>query len=196
MKFSNLSHLSLSSSLLHLLSKTFSHQKSSASSFQDGLWLLKYEVIWEHIDILIVVVVRRLSRRWKVKTLLAGPSPTSPMKAKITMFPIFNTDLTFSSIITHSVVLDTLQITAIALVISFTPASFIIHSAILPLILAIPMYSISGCFERVQRTIWGGILGSHSSGYLLQYLEVALLGRYAFEGLGPASPDQNVRLAK
>jgi len=131
-----------------------------------------------------------------VKTLLAGPSPTSPMKAKITMFPISNTDLTFSSIITHPVVLDTLQITAIALVISFTPASSIIRSATLPLILAIPMYSIPGCFERVQRTIWGGILGSHSSGYLLQYLEVALLGRYAFEGLGPASPDQNVRLAK
>jgi hypothetical protein len=34
--------------------------------------LLEYEVIWGHIDIL-VVVVRRLSRRWKVKTLLAAP---------------------------------------------------------------------------------------------------------------------------
>jgi len=42
-----------------------------------------------HIGIL-VVVVRRLSRRWKVKTLLAGPSPTSPMKAKITISPISN----------------------------------------------------------------------------------------------------------
>ena len=42
-----------------------------------------------HIDIL-VVVVRRLSRRWKVKTLLAGPSPTSPMKAEITISPISN----------------------------------------------------------------------------------------------------------
>jgi hypothetical protein len=40
-----------------------------------------------HIGIL-VVAVRRLSRRWKVKTLLAGPSSTSPMKAKITIFPI------------------------------------------------------------------------------------------------------------
>jgi len=51
--------------------------------------LLEYEVIWGHIDIL-VVVVRRLSRRWKVKTLLAGPSPTSPMKAEITVSPISN----------------------------------------------------------------------------------------------------------
>jgi len=43
-----------------------------------------------HIGIL-VVVVRRLSRRWKVKTLrvLAGPSPTSPMKAEITISPYF-----------------------------------------------------------------------------------------------------------
>ncbi len=43
-----------------------------------------------HIGIL-VVAVRRLSRRWKVKTLLAGPSPTSPMKAEITISPISNT---------------------------------------------------------------------------------------------------------
>jgi len=47
--------------------------------------LLEYKVIWGHIDIL-VVAVRRLSRRWKVKTLLAGPSHTSPMKAEITVF--------------------------------------------------------------------------------------------------------------
>jgi len=43
-----------------------------------------------HIDILVVAVVRRLSRRWKVKTLPAGPSPTSPMKAEITISPISN----------------------------------------------------------------------------------------------------------
>jgi len=51
--------------------------------------VLEHEVIWGHIDIL-VVAVRRLSR-WKVKTLLAGPSPTSPMKAEITISPISNT---------------------------------------------------------------------------------------------------------
>ncbi len=51
--------------------------------------VLEYEVIWGHIDIL-VVVVRRLSRRWKLKTRLAGPSPTSPMKAEITISPISN----------------------------------------------------------------------------------------------------------
>jgi hypothetical protein len=44
--------------------------------------LLEHKVIWGHIDILIVAV-RRLSRRWKVKTRLAGPSPTSPMKATV-----------------------------------------------------------------------------------------------------------------
>jgi len=53
--------------------------------------LLEYEVIWGHIDIL-VVVVRRLSRRWKVKTLLAGPSPTSPIEAEVTNSPISNTN--------------------------------------------------------------------------------------------------------
>jgi len=44
--------------------------------------VLEYEVIWGHIDILVVVVRR-----------LAGPSPTSPMKAKITISPISNTPL-------------------------------------------------------------------------------------------------------
>ncbi len=51
-----------------------------------------------HIGIL-VVVVRRLSRRWKVKTLLvlAGPSPSSPMKAEITISPISNTACVYCS---------------------------------------------------------------------------------------------------
>jgi len=53
---------------------------------------LKYEVIWGHIDIL-VVAVRRLSRRWKVKTLLAGSSPTSPMRRRLPT-PLFPTGLT------------------------------------------------------------------------------------------------------
>jgi hypothetical protein len=46
--------------------------------------VLEYEVIWGHIDIL-VVAVRSLSRSEQVKTLLAGPSPISPMKAEITI---------------------------------------------------------------------------------------------------------------
>jgi len=52
-------------------------------------FLLEYEVIWGHIDIL-VIAVRRLSRRWKVKTLLAGPSPTSPMRRRLPT-PLFPT---------------------------------------------------------------------------------------------------------
>jgi len=51
--------------------------------------MLEYEVIWGHIDIL-VVAVRSLSRSEQVKTLLAGPSLISPMKAKITIFSISN----------------------------------------------------------------------------------------------------------
>ncbi len=51
--------------------------------------MLEYEVIWGHIDIL-VVAVRRLSRRWKVKTLLAGPSPTSPVRRRLPT-PLFPT---------------------------------------------------------------------------------------------------------
>jgi len=38
----------------------------------------------------LVVAVRRLSRRWKVKTLLAGSSPTSPMRRRLPT-PLFPT---------------------------------------------------------------------------------------------------------
>ncbi len=48
-----------------------------------------------HIGIL-VVVVRRLSRRWKVKTLLAGPSPTSPVRRRLPT-PLFPTHTPFST---------------------------------------------------------------------------------------------------
>ncbi len=41
-----------------------------------------------HIGIL-VVAVRRLSRRWKVKTLL-GPQPYQPCEAEVTNSPISN----------------------------------------------------------------------------------------------------------
>jgi len=58
---------------------------------------LENEVIWGHIDIL-VVAVRRLSRRWKVETLLAGPSPTSPMKRRLPtpLFPTFSPKISIS----------------------------------------------------------------------------------------------------
>ncbi len=40
---------------------------------------------------ILVVVVWKLSRRWKVKTLLAGPSPTSPMRRRLPT-PLFPTE--------------------------------------------------------------------------------------------------------
>ncbi len=51
--------------------------------------MLEYEVIWGHFGIL-VVAVGSLSRSEQVKTLLAGPSPTSPVKAEITISPTSN----------------------------------------------------------------------------------------------------------
>jgi hypothetical protein len=65
--------------------------------FMHGFSLLENEVIWGHIDIL-VVAVRRLSRRWKVKTLLAGSSPTSPMKRRLPtpLFPTFSPKISIS----------------------------------------------------------------------------------------------------
>jgi len=51
---------------------------------------LQYEAIWG-ILIYGVEAVRSLSRRSEqVKTLLAGPSAISPMKAEITISPISN----------------------------------------------------------------------------------------------------------
>jgi hypothetical protein len=60
-------------------------------SFCSRKTLLEHEVIWGHIDIF-VVAVRSLSTRRseQAKTLPAGPSPISPMKAEITISPISN----------------------------------------------------------------------------------------------------------
>ena len=43
-----------------------------------------------HIGILVVVVRRLYLRRWKAKTLLAGPSPTSPIRRRLPT-PLFPT---------------------------------------------------------------------------------------------------------
>ncbi len=49
--------------------------------------MLEYEVIWGHIDTLFWLLLfegyLRVGRRWKVKTPLAGLSPTSPMKRRL-----------------------------------------------------------------------------------------------------------------
>ncbi len=51
--------------------------------------LLEDEVIWG-ILVCRLKLDRSLSRSDQVKTLLAGPSPISPMKAEITISPISN----------------------------------------------------------------------------------------------------------
>ncbi len=49
--------------------------------------LLKYEVMG-HIDIL-VIAVRRLSRRWKVKNPTSGPQPYQPYEGGDYHLPYF-----------------------------------------------------------------------------------------------------------
>jgi len=51
--------------------------------------LLEGEVIWGTL-VCRLKLDRSLSRSEQVKTLLAGPSPISPMKADITISPISN----------------------------------------------------------------------------------------------------------
>ena len=53
---------------------------------------------WKTRSYVLVVAVRRLSRRWKVKTLLAGLSPTSPMKRRLPtpLFPTFSPKIPIS----------------------------------------------------------------------------------------------------
>jgi hypothetical protein len=52
--------------------------------------MLKYEVIWGHIDIL-VVAVRRLSRRLEGENSTSEPQPYQPYEGGMTISPIFNT---------------------------------------------------------------------------------------------------------
>ena len=97
---------------------------------------------------------------------------------------------------THPFILELLQIATITLVIGFTSASSLIRPAFLPLVIAITAYSIPRCFDRTQNVIWNGPLAGDSTAYVLQYIEIALLGRYAMEAGGPTNPDRNLRFVK
>ncbi|MCJ1247107.1 hypothetical protein MMC30_004318 [Trapelia coarctata] len=97
------------------------------------------------------------------------------------------------ALLTHPFMFELLQMTIIIIVIGFTSTSSIIRPAISPLILAISVYSLPRCFDKVQHTIWLGILGGNSTASILQYIELAFLGRYAIEFGGPSNPDRNLR---
>jgi hypothetical protein len=65
--------------------------RSNVTARAWGQNLLEYEVIWG-ILVYGVEAVRSLSRSEQVKTLLAGPSPTSPMRRRLPT-PLFPTEL-------------------------------------------------------------------------------------------------------
>lgn len=99
-------------------------------------------------------------------------------------------------LISHPLTLDLLQITTVAFVVAYTSATSIVRPAIFPVILVIPWYSIPTCSYRVYHSMWAGIIGSHSSTYLLQYIEIALLSKWSFESCGPGINPQDLRLAR
>ncbi len=51
--------------------------------------------IWDHMRYIniLIVVVKRLSKRWKMKTLLASLSSISSIETKIINFSIFNRNM-------------------------------------------------------------------------------------------------------
>ena len=102
----------------------------------------------------------------------------------------------WNSVVSHPLTLDIVQITAITLVVALTSATSIVRLAIFPIILAIPWYSVPKCPTRVYHTFWAGTIGSYSTAYLLQYIDIALLSKWDFESHGPTVQPQAGRLAK
>ena len=87
----------------------------------------------------------------------------------------------------------------IALVVGFTSASSMLRLAALPFILYVPWYMATRCSDQVFYSAWASTIGSHSSAYFFQYVEIALLSKWAFRVSGEEGPtkvDPNIRLAR
>ena len=97
---------------------------------------------------------------------------------------------------THPLFLDIIQITTIALVVSFTVANSRLRLLVLPLTLSIPWYVVPRCRERVQGDIWSGIAGSTSVFYCLTFVDLALLSKWCFESHGPSDPIYSLHFAR
>lgn len=85
------------------------------------------------------------------------------------------------------------EIATIVLVTGFTCAWSTIRPAVLPLVLVVSVYTIPRYFDQLQRTIVIGVLGGSNTANVLQYIELALLGRYAVESGGQMDSDRNLR---
>ena len=91
--------------------------------------------------------------------------------------------------------LEVSQGLVIVLTVGFTSATSVLRLAALPYVLYVPWYISTHCGNRVFYSVWASIIGSHSSAYLFQYIEVALLSKSAFPD-GPTNVDPNIQLAQ
>lgn len=87
--------------------------------------------------------------------------------------------------IDHILTVIALQVFLNAFVVGFTPPSSLIRLAVLPIIVACVYQVIPVCLPATGKVISAALLGAHSLSFLLQYIDTALLSKWAIETNGP-----------
>ena len=84
----------------------------------------------------------------------------------------------------HPILLLITEVIIISFITGFTAPLSILRVAALPLVALCVCIAIPACHTRVQRSPWGALVGGYSITVLFQYISVALLSRWSFEGRG------------
>ncbi|MCJ1477785.1 hypothetical protein MMC13_006458 [Lambiella insularis] len=94
---------------------------------------------------------------------------------------------------THPLTLTSIQLLLLAFIIGYTAPSSPLRPSFLPLTATLSWHVIHSCPARVPSRFWRGIFASYSSGFVLQYADLALLGNWTFPTAGPRNPAIHLR---
>ena len=86
------------------------------------------------------------------------------------------TSLVLVSLSTHPLTLTSLQLLHLAFLISYTTPSSSLRPSLLPFIATLSWHVIHSCPARLPSRFWRGILAGYSTGFVLQSVDLALLG--------------------
>ena len=77
--------------------------------------------------------------------------------------------------------LFSLQFSLTSFVIGFTSSSSLVRVSLIPIIILCTWQCVTTSKLHIQRNPWAALIGGYSITYLLQYISIALLGKWNFE---------------
>ncbi|KAL9129861.1 MAG: hypothetical protein Q9217_001816 [Psora testacea] len=80
-------------------------------------------------------------------------------------------------------------------VVGFTSTDSLLRPALLPVMFAIPWFSIPKSYEQISWTMWRNLLAAEGVTRLLHYVEIALITKWTYSADGPSKPNRNVQYA-